>query len=221
MNWLDVVFGLIIVASIARGVQKGIVRMGIGMIATVVGLVLALMNYRAAGNIFTDWVSSRLVANFLGFMLVFLAIILLGSIVARTMTKMFKWIGLGWFNRLMGGVFGLLRGALVATVLLMVFMAFAPGNPPKSVYDSSISPYLMEFADVISAVAPDDLRGKFKDGYGKVKQNYWDPVEKKVSEDEAGAKKSEKELEPAGKEKMPKKLEPKTLEPKTLEKVKQ
>lgn len=202
MNWLDVVLGLIIIGSIARGVQKGIVQMGIGMMATVLGLVLALWSYRTAGGLFTDWVSSRMVANFLGFMLVFLGVIVAGSIISRILTNMFKWIGLGWFNRLMGGAFGLLRGALIATVLLMVFMAFAPGNPPRSVYDSSLSPYLMEFADVISSVAPADLRGSFKEGYGKVKKNYWDPVEKRLDEEEQKNGKSEKVKQPKKLEKV-------------------
>ena len=202
MNWLDVILGLIIIGSIARGAQKGILQMGIGMMATVLGLVLALWSYRTAGGLFIDWVSSRMVANFLGFILVFLGVIVAGSIISRILTKMFKWIGLGWFNRLMGGAFGLLRGALIATVLLMVFMAFAPGNPPRSVYDSSLSPYLMEFADVISSVAPADLRGSFKDGYGKVKKNYWDPVEKKLDEEEQKSDKSEKAKQPRKLEKV-------------------
>ena len=69
-------------------------------------------------------------------------------------------------------------------------------------YDSSLSPYLMEFADVISSVAPSDLRGSFKDGYGKVKKNYWDPVEKKLDEEEQKSDKSEKAKQPRKLEKV-------------------
>ena len=41
MNWLDVVLGIIILSSLISGIRKGMIRMGIGLAAMVLALVLA------------------------------------------------------------------------------------------------------------------------------------------------------------------------------------
>ncbi len=178
MNWLDVILGIIIVSSLMSGVRKGMIRMGIGLVAMVLALVLAFWTYNNAGAFFADWTSTPMVANLLGFFLVFFGTMIAGSILSMVLTRIFKWMGLSWLDRILGGLFGGIRGAIIATIVLMAFTALAPGNPPKLVGESMVAPYLMDFAEVISSIAPTELRSKFLDAYGKVKKEYWDPVQK-------------------------------------------
>ncbi len=178
MNWLDVVLGIIILSSLISGIRKGMIRMGIGLAAMVLALVLAFWFYNSAGALFSEWTSSQTVANLLGFLTVFFGTMIAGSLLSMALTRIFKWMGLSWFDKLLGGAFGGIRGAIIATVVLMVFTALAPGNPPKAVGESTVAPYLMGFAEVISSIAPAELRTKFTEAYGKVKKDYWDPVQK-------------------------------------------
>ena len=71
--------------------------------------------------------SSRSTANFCGFVVVFVGVMLLGSLIGFTLSKMLRVTGLSFFDRLLGAVFGILRGVLMAAALVMALLAFAPG----------------------------------------------------------------------------------------------
>src|SRR5262245_44554429 len=99
MNWLDIVLGAILAGSTISGFVKGFARTVIGITATVLAFVLALWFYPAAGSIFSDYVSSRAVANFLGFLVVSALVILAGALLGRLLAMVFKWAGLSWLDR--------------------------------------------------------------------------------------------------------------------------
>ena len=60
----------------------------------------------------------RILASFIT---LFVATFLVTSLLAIALTSIFKKIGLGWLNRLLGGLFGFARGMLI--VCIMVFLA--------------------------------------------------------------------------------------------------
>jgi membrane protein required for colicin V production len=76
-------------------------------------------------------------------------------------------IGLGFFNRLLGAVFGYLRGCLLCVVILMAVTAFLPPSP--AVAKSSLSPYFLAGAHAVSFVVPRDLRQLLLDGAAQLK----------------------------------------------------
>lgn len=55
-----------------------------------------------------------------GFLILFLAVLLLSSLLSIALAGLFKTIGLGWLNRLLGGFFGLMRGLLIVCILVML-----------------------------------------------------------------------------------------------------
>ena len=171
-NWLDFVLAIILLLSIASGYRKGLIRIGIGLIATVAALVLACWFYGTAGTFLLPYVSGRSMANLLGFMLVFLGVITIGAIVSRILAAIFKWVGLSWFDRLLGGAFGVVRGVIFSVVVIMVIVALSPVSPPPAVVHSEIAPYLIEAADVITAIAPKEFKNGFRNGYEKVKETW-------------------------------------------------
>ena len=62
--------------------------------------------------------SLRILAAFL---VVFFATLFITSLLAIALSAVFKKIGLGWLNRVLGAVFGLTRGVLI--VCILVFLA--------------------------------------------------------------------------------------------------
>lgn len=64
------------------------------------------------------------------FLIVFLAVLLLTSLLSIALSSLFKSVGLGWINRIFGGVFGLARGLLIVTVFVMLAgMTKLPQDP--------------------------------------------------------------------------------------------
>jgi membrane protein required for colicin V production len=112
------------------------------------------------------------VANLIGFFAIFVGILVLGAIVGRILAKFFKWVGLSWLDRLLGGAFGLVRGAFMSVALVTVLMAFAPSPPPRSVMESKLMPYMASVSDVLAALTPREIKDGFRDTREKV-QKVW------------------------------------------------
>lgn len=172
MNWLDIVLGGILAGSTVAGVMKGFARTVVGITATILGFVLAIWFYGAAGSVYAEYVSSRAVANFLGFVTVSVLVIVAGALIGKLLAMLFKWVGLSWLDRTLGGCFGLLRGLLAATIIVMVLMAFSVKPPPRSVVESSLAPYVIEASRLFSRMAPHDLTQGVAESYEKI-QKIW------------------------------------------------
>lgn len=171
MNWLDVVLGLILVASVVTAFRKGFTREVIGLLSVVLGFVLGLWFYGWAGGYLAPHLSSRQAANFAGFILVFIGVLLAGALVSFVVGKFLKVTGLSFFDHLLGAGFGVLRAAVIAVVLISGLMAFSHGDtPPSAVLNSHLAPYLVGAANVAADVAPHEFKEGFRKAYGQVKQ---------------------------------------------------
>jgi membrane protein required for colicin V production len=179
MNWLDIVLLILIAASVAGAVRKGLSREIIGLVTVILALLLGAWFYGFAGGYLLPYVSSRGIANFIGFALVFGAVMLAGSLVSALVGRLLRFTGLSWFDHVLGAAFGVVRGLLISIALVMAIMAFSPGGqPPASVVRSRLAPYVVDAAGVCAAMAPHELREGFRKTYDQV-QKAWEEAMKK------------------------------------------
>jgi membrane protein required for colicin V production len=179
VNWLDYLLLIIIGSSAISGLWRGFARTVVGTLAAVFAVLGAIWFYGSAASLLSDYVSHPTVANSLGFVIVFSIVMLGGAAVGWLLAKAFKWAGLGWLDRLLGGGVGVVRGALVATGLVLLLCAFTRTPPPQSVVNSRVAPYMLEVANVVSYLAPRELKDGFQTSYEKVKK-IWREVLKTV-----------------------------------------
>jgi len=172
MNWLDYVLAIVLLSSAFSGFRKGFARTIVGLVSVLVALVIASWTYGVAGGFLIEYVSYRGLANIFGFLLVFGGIMLAGSIIGHLISKMMKWVGLGWLDGLMGSGVGLIRGVLVSMVFVMLLCAFTKTPPPPSVVESRIAPHVIDASSLLAAMAPKDLQSGFDESYAKAKK-YW------------------------------------------------
>ena len=169
MNWLDAVLLLLLAWSVVTAFRKGFTREVIGLISVIVGLLAGAWFYGSAAGFLLPYVSSRAVANFAGFMIIFCGVLLLGAIVGLIVRRFLRLTGLSFFDRLLGAGFGLLRGTLIGVALLTGMMAFTPaGRPPDAVVKSRVAPYVMQGSRAVAAVAPHELKRGFRNTYEQV-----------------------------------------------------
>ena len=180
LNWLDLVLVLIILLSIVGGYRKGLIRIGIGLFATIAAIVLACWFYGAAGTFVIPYVSSRSMANLIGFLIVFLGVLTIGAVLSRILAAIFKWVGLSWFDRILGAVFGALRGVVISIGVIMMITALSPVTHQTAVANSEIAPYLIEAADAITLITPKEFKDSFQRGYEKVKATWNEAFEKNI-----------------------------------------
>ena len=147
----DVVIVVVIVASavfgVLRGLVKEIVALGIWVAALLLGVVFAA----PLGALIADSLGPRLQAG-LGFVAVFIAVLLAGALLQRFLGRLIDSTGLTGTDRTLGLLFGAARGVIVVIVALIVLRPFAEDRPwwPES---QLIPPLLAFEGDVLNVVA--------------------------------------------------------------------
>lgn len=172
MSWIDLVLALVIACSVLAGFAAGFSRVAVGFAAMIVGIFCGFWFYGVVGDYFLDYVSSRAMADLIGFFVILIGVLIVGAIVGRILAKLFKWVGLSWLDRLLGGFVGLVRGFLIAAAMATVLLAFAPTPPPPSVVSSKLLPYVISVSNVLAALTPREIKDQFYATKDKVKLDW-------------------------------------------------
>jgi len=167
-NWLDWVLATIFVVSVVTAIVKGFITELISLATVVAGLIVAAVEYRQVAVYFEDITKSQEVALAAAFLALFVGILILGALISVLARKLIKTAGIDWFDRFMGGIFGLVRGVLVDSVLLMVMVAFA--IKPGAVQTAVLAPYVTAGARVIALAMPRELKAQFRAGFEQFRQ---------------------------------------------------
>jgi membrane protein required for colicin V production len=128
MTALDWIFCAVLLVSVLLGVWRGLVYEVLSLLSWLVALVAA--RYFALDM--AQWLpmhgSSDTLRYAVGFVLVFVLVLMVGSLVAVVSKKLMSSVGLRPVDRALGALFGALRGALL---LLLVTVAVT-ATPLKS-----------------------------------------------------------------------------------------
>lgn len=170
MNWLDIVLGAILLFSGIAALRNGLTREIIRIIALVVGVMGALWFHDTLAPQLT-FISSPALAKFSAFLGILFGCVLSGSVLAWILDKFWGATGLRWFDRLLGGGFGLVRGWIAATIMLLGLVAFVPiAGVDRAVAESNLAPLVLHGARAASYVAPAALRQAYSDNFEKVRE---------------------------------------------------
>ena len=167
-NWLDWVLATVVVVSVVTAMKKGFITELISLATVIVGLIVAAVKYRQVAVYFEDVTKSHEVALAAAFLALFVGILILGALISALARKLIRTAGIHWFDRFMGGLFGLARGVLVDSVLLMVLVAFA--IKPDAVKKAALAPYITTGARVIALAMPSELKAQFRAGFEQFRQ---------------------------------------------------
>jgi membrane protein required for colicin V production len=177
VNWLDWVIIGFLVVSVVSGFREGFIRIGIGFISLIAGFIGASWFYRLAADPLIPYVHSRMLANFIGFFLIFILVGIAGSIVAAILVRIFHIVGLSFVDRSLGGILGGLRGALVLVIVTMAVMAFAPRRLPDAVETSRLAPHIITGSRLLSAATPYELKQAFDKTLAQIQSAIKNPNE--------------------------------------------
>ncbi len=165
MNWIDVILISILALTSILGVIKGFVKQVFGLLAGIIGLILALGFYSQVSWIYLRFVSNEVVANFLGFLSIFLAVLCLGWISSFCLSKFIKG-PLKLLNNILGGGLGLLKGILICGVVVFALLVFPISK--KALKESALSPVCLQMTRAMISLIPRELKEKFKEAYQEI-----------------------------------------------------
>jgi membrane protein required for colicin V production len=168
MSAVDWAIIVIIVVSTLGAAAQGFFFEIFSLAGAVVGYLLAAWEYWRLAPWFEPFVKSAAIANIAAFITIFAFV----GILAGSAGKITRWavneVGLRWIDRFLGGAFGLVRGLVVVTVLVLAVATFMPQS--KWLETSELSRYFLLSARSASWVAPADLRQKFVDGVAYIRK---------------------------------------------------
>lgn len=172
MNPLDWILALLLAYSVLRAAMRGFVREAFALGGLIVGFFAACWEYQPAAKKLANLVTSPPLAQFLAFVLIVIGVMalatLLGVIVRRTASA----VGLGLFDRLLGALFGLVRGAVLAGAFLLAITAFLPAAP--WIQQSTLAPYFLRAAHAVSFAMPSELERRLRSGLEHLKHTNGD-----------------------------------------------
>ncbi|RZU97991.1 CvpA family protein [Spiribacter vilamensis] len=129
LNWLDLAFIGVIALSVLIGVIRGFVREVISVLVWVAAFWIGARYSAQVGEYLSPWLASsmlRLVAGFAG---LFILTLLVGALISYTARVLVGRTGLTGTDRLLGVVFGALRGLLLTgAVVLGAGLTAIPGE---------------------------------------------------------------------------------------------
>ena len=121
VNWLDILIVLPILAGLIRGLMRGFVS----EIIAIVVVILGVLGTRFAAPPFSAWIIQQFawpkeICDIVAYILLFLGIAVVLTLLAKLLTKFLRAVNLGWINRLFGGILGMLKWGIL--VLVVVFI---------------------------------------------------------------------------------------------------
>ena len=169
MNLLDVVILVIVGFCLVRGIFRGIIQEATSIAGVFVGFYGAYTFYplvaRLMPGVFADKAYLHIVSFLIAFTVLFVAIGLIGIL----LKLLLKAISLGWTDRVLGAVFGLVKAVLIASVLLVPLTTFLPKKSPL-LKESVLTPYVSRISQAIVLVVPKEMKKQFGDNIEALKE---------------------------------------------------
>ena len=113
MSMLDVIVVLVLVLTIVRGLMRGMVDTLFSLAAWVLAFVAGKWGASLVGPMLPDVMGGPGTRYFLGFAVVFLLVLIVGRLLGYAIASIINAIGLGTIDKVLGGVMGLAKGAVI------------------------------------------------------------------------------------------------------------
>lgn len=144
-DWVFIaIFGL----CVLLGLQRGLIREGLGLLVWAVAILAGNWYCALLAPHLPDMMNSEELRIIVAFVLIVIAGVIIGGIVTRFINTMIQWAGMSGFNRLLGGAFGALKGGAILAVI-GVAVPLTPFAQMSGWQQSQLRPMISQLQDSI------------------------------------------------------------------------
>src|SRR3990172_1358511 len=126
MNWIDIIFILILVGCIAYSIYRGLVKEEFSLASIAIGYIAAI-NYYLPISAYTAKVLNPSISkwvSFIGiFIVIFIAVILIGKLIQKVLNVS---VTLTVVDRAAGGVIGMAKGIIILSIVILFTRDYIP-----------------------------------------------------------------------------------------------
>ena len=124
MTQVDNLILAVIAISSAFGVRRGFIKEIMSLLSWIVALLVSRVYSGSLASIIENLIDNPSVRYVIAFSVLFVVIIMLGTLLNHFMSKLLVVTGLKTIDRLLGAVFGVARGTVIVLVFLFVLNVF-------------------------------------------------------------------------------------------------
>ena len=165
LNYVDIGIIVLIFLSALVGFIRGFVREALSLTIWVAAIVLTIAFAEDLSTKLPFTISYALAPLIIAAVLIFVGVLIVGSLVNYLVSKGLYAIGMGGLDRVLGGAFGVIRGALVVTLLVLLLSLGLTPFVTDNVFwkESAFVPRFKEGAEKVKNMIPADIEQKIKD----------------------------------------------------------
>lgn len=172
MNSFDIIVIVILSFCVIRGVFRGLIKELSSIIGVLGGYYFAYSYYMVLAKPLSRWISSPSYLNILSFLIIFSVVLILISILGVIIKYILKIAYLGWVDRICGAGFGITKGILIVSVLLITLTAFLPRNAAV-IKNSFLAPYVTMISENMAKIISPDMKRNFSSKITALKKTWY------------------------------------------------
>ncbi len=126
MHWLDIVAAIILILAILKGLFDGFVKQVISILGIVFAIYVTILLGPIVGRFIPSINNDPMLVKVIGYSLTFIFTIIITYIGQRVLSALIKTTPFGLFDKLLGGLLGLLGAFLIIGALGTAWISVAP-----------------------------------------------------------------------------------------------
>tara|TARA_B100001559_G_scaffold152787_1_gene128370 strand:- start:324 stop:854 length:531 start_codon:yes stop_codon:yes gene_type:complete len=143
----DLIIAALVITSAIYGLYRGLIRELISLIAWVLAFFLAILFSPNFANLLDPTWAGETLRLIFSFSAIFVGVLIVSSFIQFIVRKFLSLVGLGSLDRFLGMVFGIARGVVISTILLVLFIELFPTNSWAE--NSKVSTYLLAYESLV------------------------------------------------------------------------
>jgi len=145
MNQVDTAILIVIAISSVFGLWRGFVKEMLSLVSWIAALVVARLYSEPVAGLLENVIQSSSIRYVTAFSILFIIVMLLGTLINHFLNKVLAITGLKLLDRLMGALFGVTRGIVIVLVILFILRVFV--SETEWWQQSTLIPYGMSMIE--------------------------------------------------------------------------
>jgi membrane protein required for colicin V production len=159
------------------GVWKGFIKQALSIVGIIVGYIVATAYYAQLSSYFK--MGDPNLAKIISFIVLFLGCIIIFTVLALVINRIFKLPVLGMINSFLGGVIGFLKGFILVAISVIALMALLSAENPL-LKKSVTVPYVLRLLVAAENAIPKDIKLQYQKKMESLMKNFTtEPNQKK------------------------------------------
>ena len=145
MNWADWVIVVLLALSCVLSLARGFIKEAFSLVIWLLALVVANLFSHRLEPVLAGLIATPSLRAISAFMLLFIAVLLIGALLNYCLGLIVKASGLSGTDRLLGLMFGMVRGLFVVLLVLIYVPKYVPIDQDAWFRESQLIPYFLPY----------------------------------------------------------------------------